>query len=255
MPGPFKDHFSPVADAYRAFRPRYPRALFRWLAEVAPARGDAVDCGCGNGQAALGLAEEFERVHAVDPGAEQIRNALPHPRVTYAVAPAEDTGLPPASVDLALAAQSLHWFDQARFHAELRRIARPGAVFAAVSYGLTRVDPEVDAVVDRLYHGLLAGDWPPERVHVESGYRTLPFPFPELAAPALEVEERWPLETFVGYLGTWSAVSAHRRRTGADPLAGIRPALAHAWGTPERPLRITWPLAIRAGRILPHAAG
>ncbi|ABC82811.1 class I SAM-dependent methyltransferase [Anaeromyxobacter dehalogenans] len=251
----FKDHFTPVADAYRAFRPRYPRALFRWLGEVAPARGDALDCGCGSGQASLGLAEFFERVHAVDPGEAQIRQALRHPRVTYAVAPAEDTGLPPASVDVAIAAQAMHWFDLDRFWAELRRVARPGAVFAAVTYGLTRVDPEVDAVVDRLYHGLLARDWPPERVHVESGYRTLPFPFPELEAPPLEIEERWPMDAFLGYLGTWSAVTAHRRRTGADPLAEIAPALRAAWGTPERPLRVTWPIAIRAGRILPHAGG
>ncbi|GAO03146.1 class I SAM-dependent methyltransferase [Anaeromyxobacter sp. PSR-1] len=251
----FKDHFTPVADAYRAFRPRYPRALFRWLGEVAPARGDALDCGCGNGQASLGLAEVFERVHAVDPGEAQVRQALLHPRVTYAVAPAEDTGLPPASVDLAIAAQAMHWFDLDRFYAELRRVARPGAVFAAVTYGLSRIDPEVDAVVDRLYHGLLAGDWPPERVHVESGYRTLPFPFPELEAPPLEIEERWPMDVFLGYLGTWSAVTAHRRRTGADPLAEIGPALRAAWGTPERPLRVTWPLAVRAGRILPHAGG
>ncbi len=245
----FKDHFSGVAGAYRGFRPRSPPALFRWLAEVAPRTEVALDVGCGSGQAAVGLAEHFQRVHAIDPSAEQIRNAIPHPRVAYSVAPAEETGLPPRSVDLAIAAQALHWFDLDRFYPELRRVARDGAVFAAVTYGLTRVDEEVDRVVDRLYHETLEGYWPPERRHVDAGYRTLPFPFPELEAPALAIEERWPLDRFVGYLATWSGVTEYRRRTGVDPLAALEPELRRAWGTPEAPLQISWPLAVRAGRI------
>lgn len=247
--GAFKDHFSGVAGAYRGFRPHYPEALIHWLSEVAPRTEVALDVGCGNGQVAVALAERFTRVHGVDPSAEQIRNAVEHPRVSYAVAPAEDTGLPPRSVDLVVAAQALHWFDLDRFYAELRRVGREGAVFAAVTYGLTRVNPAVDAAVDRLYHETLRGDWPPERRLVDAGYRTLPFPFPELEAPALEIEERWTLERFLGYLATWSGVSAYRRRTGVDPLAAVEPELSAAWGDPESPVRISWPLAVRAGRI------
>ncbi len=245
----FKDHFSGVAGAYRGFRPHSPPALFRWLAAVAPRREVALDVGCGSGQAAVGLAEHFERVHAIDPSAEQISNAIPHPRVEYAVAPAEATGLAPASVDLVIAAQALHWFDLDRFYPEVRRVARAGAVFAAVTYGLTRVDDAVDRVVDRLYHETLEGYWPPERRHVDSGYRTLPFPFPELEAPPLAIEERWPLERFLGYLATWSGVTEYRRRTGVDPLQAVEADLRRAWGTPEAPLRISWPLAVRAGTV------
>lgn len=245
----FKDHFSGVAGAYRSFRPGYPPELFAWLAGVAPRRSTALDCGCGNGQASVALARHFETVLAVDPAAEQIRQAEPHPRVSYRVAAAEATGLPPDSVDLAIAAQAFHWFDLDRFYPELRRVARAGCVLAAFTYGVASVSAEVDVLTGRLYGETLRGDWPPERRHVETGYRSLPFPFPDLAAPPFSMQESWPADRYLGYLATWSAVSAHRRRTGEDPVAALAPALRAAWGTGER--LVTWPLVVRAGVVRP----
>ena len=37
----FKDHFSGHAQTYREARPHYPEALFDWLSDLAPARGEA----------------------------------------------------------------------------------------------------------------------------------------------------------------------------------------------------------------------
>jgi SAM-dependent methyltransferase len=249
VPGPFPDHFSGVASAYRAFRPGYPAALFEWLASVAPGRGRAVDLGCGTGQASVALAAWFDEVVALDPSAEQVARAEPHPRVRYLVAPAEATGLPGACADLVTAAQALHWFDQARLHAELRRIARPGAVFAAFTYGLCRLGPALDELVGRLYRDVLGPHWPPERAHVDAAYRTLPFPFQELEPPALSIEERWTVDRFIGYLGTWSAVNAFRATTGSDPLAPFEGPLRAAWGAEGSERTVAWDLAVRAGRI------
>ena len=249
MSGTFKDHFSGVAAGYQAFRPGYPPALFDWLAGVTSRRERAVDLGCGTGQASVALAEHFEEVIGLDPSAEQIARAAPHPRVRYRVAPAEATGLPDASADLVIAAQALHWFDPARLHPELSRIARPGAVFAAFTYDLCRLGPPVDEVVERLYRNILGPYWPPERAHVDAGYRTLPFPWPEIVAPSLAIEESWTLDRFLGYLSTWSAVSVYRGKTGDDPLALVTSELRAAWGPPERKRRVTWNLTVRAGRI------
>jgi SAM-dependent methyltransferase len=249
MSSGFKDHFSGVAAGYQAFRPGYPPALFEWLAGVAPGHERAVDLGCGTGQASVALAARFEEVIAIDPSAEQIARAEPHPRVRYRVAPAEATGLPDASADLVIAAQALHWFDPGRLHPELARIARPGAVFAAFTYGLCRAGAPVDEELRRLYREVLGPYWPPERAHVDAGYRTLPFPWPELAAPSLAIEEDWSFDRFLGYLGTWSAVSVCRARTGGDPLALVTDGLRERWGPPEQRRRVTWDLTIRAGRI------
>jgi SAM-dependent methyltransferase len=249
MATPFKDHFSGHAADYRSCRPTYPAELFAWLRAQAPAARVAADLGCGNGQASLGLAGVVPEVIAVDPSAEQIAQAQPHPRVAYRVAPAEDTGLPSASVDLAIAAQAFHWFDHARFFPELRRIARPGALFAAIAYGTCTVSPAVDAAIDALYRGLLDAWWPPERRHVESGYRTLPFPLAELAAPAFTLVARWPLAGLRGYLGTWSAVKAWQRAHGGDPRERIDADLLAAWGDPETERTVAWPLILRVGQV------
>jgi SAM-dependent methyltransferase len=248
----FKDHFSTVAAQYQAFRPRYPPEFFEWLASVAPARDRAVDLGCGSGQASIGLAAHFGEVIGIEPSAEQVARAEAHPRVRYAVAPAEATGLPEASVDLALAAQAFHWFDPPRLARELARIARPGAVIAAATYLRTEVTPAVDAVVDRLYHELLGPHWPPERRHVESGYQTLPFPWPELEAPPFGIVERWTLDRFTGYLGTWSSAAAYRRATGGDAIALVQEDLARAWGPAAQVRPVRWPLVLRAGVVRPR---
>jgi SAM-dependent methyltransferase len=248
MMGAFKDHFSGHAADYRASRPTYPAALFAWLAEHAPARDAAVDLGCGNGQASRGLAERFARVTALDPSAEQIRQAEPHPRIAYGVAPAEATGLPDATADLVLAAQAFHWFDHARFFPEVRRILRPQGLFAAVSYATCRITPAIDRVVHVLYHDLLDAWWPPERRHVEARYRTLPFPLAEVAAPDLELVMEWDLAQLRAYLGTWSALKAWQKQHGADPRDHIDADLAAAWGDPATVRAVRWPLTIRAGR-------
>src|SRR5205823_14795537 len=118
------------AGEYRRFRPTYPPRLFEVLADWSPALRLAWDCGTGNGQAALALAEWFERVIATDRSPEQIAQATPHPGIDYRVAPAEDSGLADSSVDLVTVAQAVHWFDLHRFYAEVRRVARPRALIA-----------------------------------------------------------------------------------------------------------------------------
>jgi len=76
----------------------------------------------------------------------------------------------------------------------------------------------------------LAAYWPPERRHVDDGYRSLPFPFEELDAPAFEIRLDWRLEDLVGYIGTWSAVWALQQAEGPGPFATFGRALEAAWG-------------------------
>src|SRR5437764_15362575 len=122
----FHDHFSVVASRYADFRPRYPAALFDYLALLAPRNLLVWDCACGNGQAALDLAHRFDRVVATDASQEQIASATPHPNVEFRVALAEQSGLPNESVGLIVVAQALHWFDLERFYSEARRVLSPG---------------------------------------------------------------------------------------------------------------------------------
>jgi SAM-dependent methyltransferase len=245
----FKDHFSGHAACYAEARPSYPPALFEALAALAPRRVLAWDAGCGSGQAAVALAAHFDRVFASDPSAEQVANATPHPRVAYAVERAEASSLPDRSVDLVSVAQAWHWFDHARFAEEVARVARPGAVVAVYGYDLVRVDAAVDRVVDGLYDGVLGAYWPPERALVDAHYQTLPFPWDALAWPDVAMTQAWTLAQFLAYLGTWSAAQRHRRASGDDAIAASEPALAHAWGDPDRARTVRFGLFGRVGRV------
>ena len=245
----FKDHFSSHAGAYARHRPRYPVELFAYLAAIAPGRRLAWDCATGNGQAALGLAEHFERVVATDASARQIGQAEAHPRIAYRVAPAERSGLESGSVELTTVAQALHWFDFDAFYAEVRRVSAPGARLAVWVYDLLRVAPALDAVLRRYHDEVVGPYWPPERKWVDERYATIPFPFEEIAAPAFEMRAEWALADLVGYLDTWSAAKRFKNERGEDPLDLIREELAAAWGGPEAVQAIRWPLVLRVGRV------
>lgn len=245
----FKDHFSAAAAGYAAHRPTYPRSLIDVLAGLAPARERVLDAGCGTGQLSCPLAEAFAEVIATDASARQIAEATPHPKVSYRVARAEASGLADASVDLVTVAQAAHWFDLEPFYAEVRRIARPGAVLALISYGVFVGESDIDPVLQRFYHEDAGPYWPPERRHVEAGYRTLAFPFAELAAPSLAIEVSWRLADVVGYVDTWSAVRAMEKAVGRVPLDRFVQDLSSAWGEAGRARLIRFPLSLRLGRV------
>jgi SAM-dependent methyltransferase len=245
----FKDHFSATAAAYAAYRPVYPTALTDFLGEVAPRSDLAWDAGCGSGQLSVLLSDRFTRVVASDASPEQIAHAAPHPHIAYVVARAEACALAAGTVDVAVAAQAAHWFDLPAYYAEVRRAGRPGAVVALVTYGLVRVDRGVDAVIDRFYSQVLGPYWPPERRHVDDGYRALPFPFQEIGVPELEMRASWTRADLVGYVETWSAVWALERAVGPAPLDVFRHELGRAWGADAAVRPVRWTLSLRVGRL------
>jgi SAM-dependent methyltransferase len=246
----FKDHFSKGSAGYAAHRPSYPPQLVDFLAAAAPATRLALDCGCGSGQLSVLLADRFDRVVATDASAAQIENAEAAPRVEYRIAPAERSGLPDASVDLVTVAQAAHWLDLEVFYDEVRRVAAPRAVLALVTYGILVVDGGADPVVQSYYRAL-GSYWPPERRHVEEGYRSLPFPFLEIEAPPIAMEVRWRLADLMGYVDTWSASKEAEKALGRAPRDRFADELAQAWGDPEARRLVQWPLSLRVARVHP----
>lgn len=247
----FKDYFSRQSTDYSYYRPHYPQALFAYLASQAKRHERAWDCGTGSGQAAVGLADYFPEIIATDASERQIANAIPHERISYRVALAEASGLDADSVDLITVGQALHWFDLNQFYAEARRVLRADGVLAAWCYGLLHVSPGIDAVLKHFYQEIVGSYWPPGREWIDKGYRGLPFPFPELETPRLQMETKWNLEHLLGYLGTWSAVQRYREREGRDPLELIGDELLRAWEEPNRMRLVRWPLHLRVGRHRP----
>lgn len=247
----FKDHFSGHSALYSQYRPDYPPELYRFLAEQSPSRELAWDCATGNGQAALGLATHFKHVIATDASSAQLEQTVHHPRVEYCEAQAEEAPLADHSVDLVTVAQALHWFDIDRFYREVRRVLKPGGVLAVWSYSFLHCEPAIDTILNYYYRDIVGPYWPAERIHIENGYRDLPFPFEEPIAPEFAMHAQWNLSHLLGYLGTWSATQRYHKENGLDPVMLIEQQLATAWGPADATRLIHWPLSLRWG----HSAG
>jgi SAM-dependent methyltransferase len=247
----FEDHFSKRAQEYARYRPTYPPELYDYLASLAPHHRLAWDCGTGSGQAAVGLAEHFEKVVATDASAEQLSHAFPHPRVEYRAEPAEHVSLETGSAALVSSALAVHWFNFDGFYQEVRRVVPAGGILAVWGYQLAQISPQIDAEIERYTYEVLGGCWPERFEYVNNRYQTLPFPFQELQPPPFEISASWDLHQLLGFLDSWSAVRKYEETHDDHPLERIWEELSAAWGEPEQMRQIRWPLYMRVGVVHP----
>jgi len=246
---PFRDYFSSQSKEYARHRPTYPGAMFDYLASLAPSRELAWDCGTGNGQAALALADRFEHVIATDASAAQIENAFPHERITYRVEPAENTTLSSNTIDLITVGTAVHWFDFDAFYQEVRRVGKPGGILAVWTYYFPVITPEIDRWLEYFYWESLDGYWP-KRIHfLEERYETLPFPFDEIKPPEFEMKATWGLDNMIGFLTSWSAVKKLVEVQGDSAFEAPFKDLENLWGDKTEKREIRWPLHFRIGKL------
>ncbi|KZK86175.1 Trans-aconitate 2-methyltransferase [Pseudovibrio sp. Ad13] len=243
-------YFQTAGENYAKYRPTYPTELVEFLASQCQQHNLALDVGCGNGQLSGMIAKHFRKVLATDVSASQIENAAPVPNIRFAVEPAEHCSAEDTSLDLIVAAQAAHWFDLTSFYEEVRRVAAPECVLALVSYGVLSINHnECNARFRQFYYGEIGSYWPPERQHVDSGYASFDFPFQELEYPEMSIEREWALEQFLGYVCTWSSVKATAKAGKQSLMESFVKELTSLWGDPQQPRKISWPIAMRLGRL------
>lgn len=246
----FKDYFSDHAQIYAAFRPAPPQELIQHLVALAPARELAWDCATGNGQGAQLLVEHFAQVIATDASAEQIAAAVPHERIQYRVALAEDSGIPDHCIDLVTVGCAIHWFDQERFYQEVTRVLKPDGVIAV--WGYTRLEalqgPEpLDESVRRIFQDF-ESFLSPEVTSIWHGYDRLFFPFRHVEMTSFSIEEMFTLDRLIGFLRSTSAVITWVKQKGEQPVEQRLQEIRQAWGNVTyRPIR--WPLLLKVGRV------
>ena len=243
------DLFGDRAQEYARHRPTYPDALFDHLASLVERHDLAWDCGAGSGQTSRSLAGRFAQVIATDTSRRQLANASAPARVRFVAAAAEAAPLRDRSADLVTVSAALHWFDRPRFYAEVRRVARPGAILAVWSYYQSLIEPAIDAVLDRYAEEVVGPLWSPGMKLNQTAYRGLDLPFEPLPWPEFHAEGRMRLADLFEYMRTWSASQEWQRTRGTDPVETVRDALARAWGDPERQRAVHWPLHGAIGRV------
>jgi len=226
--------FDDRAEVYAASRPRYPPELYAWIAGNCALRRRVWDVACGNGQASIDLAGHFVHVDATDVSAAQIAHAAPHPRVRYAVQPAEASGFPDACFDAVTVAQALHWLDLDRFWREVARVLRPGGLFAAWGYAWPRLDPSLDEILRVTLLAPIESYWSPRNRLMWNGYRDVGMPWKPLPVPVFHMTPEWDLDEFYAYAYSWSATQRCIDERGEGFLHDSRDRMRGAWGTARR---------------------
>ncbi|MSR51681.1 MAG: SAM-dependent methyltransferase [Gemmataceae bacterium] len=118
-----------VADYVRS-RPRYPQGVLDILRSEAGLTTNMVvaDIGSGTGFSSEPFLQNGNIVHGVEPNAD-MRSAAEtllakYPDFRSVNGTAEATTMPDRSIDLIVAGQAFHWFDQVKTCEEFRRILR-----------------------------------------------------------------------------------------------------------------------------------
>ena len=130
--------FSGTSQAYVAYRPGYPAALFDHMAgELAfTSRTRVADLGCGPGTASIPLAQRAGTVLALDPNTEMLQAAREAAQragegnIEFRYGHAEHLPeLDPGHLDHAVFGRSFHWTDRATVVAMLQALLPPrGAI-------------------------------------------------------------------------------------------------------------------------------
>jgi ubiquinone/menaquinone biosynthesis C-methylase UbiE len=186
-------YFSQDSDLYASVRPQYPPQLFYYLAELCEQHQEAWDGACGNGQAAISLTSFFHKVQATDISEAQIEHAIPNPSVSYSIQPSEQTNFQENQFDLVCIAQALHWFDFGLFWPEVKRVLKPGAIFAAWGYAWFMIDEQIDKAIQQEFLEILQPYWAEQNKLLWDHYRGVPFPFQQIESPKVEMVVNWKL--------------------------------------------------------------
>ena len=129
------DRFSGFADLYDAHRPSPPAELGDLLKSyVNVPHPDVVDLGSGTGLSTRWAADWARSVVGVEPNADMRTQAesIGGTNMCYAHGLSHATGLPDSSADIVVAVQAMHWMEPTSTLVEVRRLLRPGGLFATV---------------------------------------------------------------------------------------------------------------------------
>lgn len=151
--------FTGFAVAYDQFRPAPPAILSELLTRFARTNYPdlVVDLGCGTGLSTRYWANRSKQIVGIDPTDSMRTQAVETtlPSIVYRQGYSHDTGLTDGCADIVTCSQALHWMDPLPTFQEVRRILRPGGVFAAYDYdwppstGFWEVDAAFETCVRR----------------------------------------------------------------------------------------------------------
>ena len=139
-------------DAYHRYRPVYPESMWKMWFDYHTTHGNgsfatAHDAGAGPGTAASIIGQKFDKVFVSDAGAANLATAeatlSPRDKFTFHQGPAEQTALwlPASSIDFTSICMAFHYMDPVATVRAVAETLKPGATFAAATYGFRLLFP------------------------------------------------------------------------------------------------------------------
>lgn len=128
--------FCGKASIYEKGRPNISREALDYLFSIIPTNAVFADVGAGTGKFTSLIAKRGNFIYAVEPN-DEMRTILTNKLNKYRNVKilgtcAEKTGISDQSVDVIVAATSLHWFDLSAFKLECSRILKSGGIIVAI---------------------------------------------------------------------------------------------------------------------------
>lgn len=155
-----------AARHYAAYRPPLHALILRRLVRPGEHFRLGLDVGCGTGYSAIALAPFCDRVIGLDPSAEMLASAAPHPNVEYRQGSGERLeSLPMSQCGIVTFAGSLHYAKSEGLRRELLRSCPEGCVI--LSYDFEVLTREIlgelgvawEAVNSGYDHRVNCSDW------------------------------------------------------------------------------------------------
>ena len=113
--------------------------------------------------------------------------------------------------------------------------------FSAAAEHYARHRTRYPRALANYYRDTVGAYWP-ERIHyLDERYRTLPFPFEEIAPRGFAIEAQWDLGAFTGFLFSWSVTRRCLEANGRPALEPSLAGLAERWGREHVTRSIRWP--------------
>jgi SAM-dependent methyltransferase len=163
--------FNTSANDYNAVRPNYPEPLFADIVDFSaiPSGGQALEIGCGPGQATLPFARRGYQILCLDIGPDLLalarQNLCAYPNVRFENISFEEWPLQKDTFDLVYAATSFHWVPREIGYPKALQALKPGGALAVFSNAHPRPFTGFFIEVQPIYQRYLpqSGDRSPDR--------------------------------------------------------------------------------------------
>lgn len=200
------------ADRYARSRPYFHTLVVDRIATFLELRepvATALDVACGTGLSSVALREIASKVVGTDSSAEMLARAPLVEGIEYIEAPAEQLPFDDATFDLATVCSAFHWFDRARFLAEVRRVLAPAGwlvIYDNAFRGEMKENPRFKPWFQESYLARYPSPPRDRRPFGEEDARRHGFRF--LGREDYQNEVGFSIEELAGYLETQSNVIA-----------------------------------------------